>query len=404
MNILVFNCGSSSLSFKVYQANEKTAPSVLLKGKGHRVGVTGSEPAFIEFTQGETYDKQVTPLETHRAAAALVYQYLATNNIPIDAVGHRFVHGGSQFATSAILDKPTLTRLRQCLGLAPLHNPISMAVIDESIETVASGIPQFCTFDTAFHSPIPEVAHAFPLPKEIRKGFGFRKFGFHGLSYTFVTTAAADFLNLDLGNSRIVAAHLGTGGSSVAAIKNGESQDTSMGYSPLAGLVMSTRSGDMDPMLMTWLIGNYGYRADALEQLLNKKSGLLGLSEFSSDLRDIIGRIEENGQESAELALEMYCLRLTKYIGSYIAVLGGIDALIFTDDIGITNPLVRKKVCEGLQWAGISFDETANKEINKDKIVRLTTQDSPCAVLSVPTDEEVVIVWEGVKLLQGVKQ
>jgi acetate kinase len=235
----------------------------------------------------------------------------------------------------------------------------------------------------------------------VTEKFGFRKYGFHGLSYSYVTRAAARFLTTPLENLRIVACHLGTGGSSVAAVKNGHSVDTSMGYSPLPGLVMSTRSGDIDPFLTLYLMSLYGYRPDDLLDILNKQSGLLGLSGFSSDIRDIIRRISEQGEGQAELAFAMYVHRLKKYIGSYVLALAGLDCLVFTDDIGLHNPLVREKVCDNMEWCGIVLDSDANQHAVGDNISRLSPDGSSVQVLAIPTEEEQVIATEGARLLGG---
>ena len=402
LNVLVFNCGSSSLSFKIFQVENGEIESVVLSGKAHRVGVKGSEPSFLEYKRGNEADKETVPLENHQIAARFVLKYVKDHGLDIDAIGHRFVHGGQQFATSAMIDEKTLAQINRCLPLAPIHNPISKSVIEESIATY-SELPQYVTFDTAFHSGMPARAYTYALPEEIRRRHGFRKFGFHGLSYTYVTRVALDYLGLPTKGSRLVACHLGTGGSSVAAIQDGQSIDTSMGYSPLAGLVMSTRSGDVDPMMLLYLMDSYGFRELEIEEMLNKKSGLIGISEFSSDLRDILSRMNEEsgeGEEQAGLAFSMYCHRLRKVVGSYIAALGGIDALIFTDDIGVTNAPVREKVCEGLGWAGVSADPELNPKATKDAILTISPGDAPVKVLTVPTDEERVIVWEGIRLLK----
>lgn len=404
MNVLVFNCGSSSLSFKIFDVEEEDVRSVVLKGKAHRVGVKGSEPSFLEYQRNGSQDKDVIPLESHRIAAVKVLEYVRANNLSIDAIGHRFVHGGRQFATSARIDKKVLKQIEQCLALAPIHNPISQSVIQESLKAYP-GVMQYVTFDTAFHSDMPEQAYTYALPDELREKQGFRKFGFHGLSYTYVTRTAIEYLGLREGGSRIVACHLGTGGSSVAAIKDGKSIDTSMGYSPLAGLVMSTRSGDLDPMMLLYLMGSYQLRELELEDILNKKSGLIGVSGFSSDLRDILNRMKSgNGsgnEDQAELAFRMYTHRLKKYVGSYVVALGGIDALVFTDDIGVTNAPVRQSVCDGLGWAGITLDAGRNEAAGKEEIATVSSDESRAKVLTVPTDEERVIVWEGIRLVKG---
>lgn len=370
---------------------------VILSGKAHRVGVKGSEPSFIEYKLGGNAEKEVTPIRSHRRAASLVAAYVKDHCIRIDCIGHRFVHGGSHFSRSAMLNENSLQSLRLCLPLAPIHNSISLSVIYECRKSFPD-VRQYVTFDSAFHSSLPDYAYTYALPKNVVETFGFRKYGFHGLSYTYVTREAARFLSTPLEALRIVACHLGTGGSSVAAIQNGRSVDTSMGYSPLPGLVMSTRSGDIDPMLTLYFMSLYGVRPDDLMDILNKKSGLLGISEFSSDIRDIIHRLSESGAEQAELALDMYVHRLKKYIGSYIAVLGGVDVLIFTDDIGLRNPLVREKVCQHMEWCGLVLDKEANRGAVGEELSVLSAGDSAVHVLAIPTDEEVVIATEGMEL------
>lgn len=398
MNILVFNCGSSSVSYKVFGVEDSGNIEVIAVGKAHRVGVTGSEPSFIEHSYEGKNRKDVLPITNYRQAAKLVLGFIRENGISIDGIGNRFVHGGTYFQKSAFVDEQTLQKLKLCLPLAPLHNPIALSVIFES-RKVFPDIRQYVVFDSAFHSTIPDYAYTYALPRHIVEKYNYRKYGFHGLSYSYVIKSASDFLNIPRDKLKIVACHLGTGGSSVAAVKNGISVDTSMGYSPLSGLVMSTRSGDIDPMLMIYMMVYYGYRNDELLDLLNKKSGLLGVSGFSSDIRDIIGKIPEEDQ--AGLAFDMYINRLKKYIGSFIvAALGGLDVLIFTDDIGTKNPLVREKVCENMEWCGISLDKEKNKRYGMEKPGLISAGNSKVSVIAIPTDEEVVIAWEGIRLLK----
>jgi len=402
VNILVFNCGSSSLSYKIFEVSgDETA--ILLAGKAHRVGVTGSEPSFIENKLRGTVEKETVPIADHRGAAALALKYILAHKLPVDCVGHRFVHGGEYFRESAFVDAASMENLVKCLPLAPIHNPMALSAIRECRATLPE-TRQYVTFDSAFHSAMPAHAYTYALPRSIIERFGFRKYGFHGLSYTYVTGAAARRLGRPLEKLRLIACHLGTGGSSVAAVRNGRSIDTSMGYSPLQGLVMSTRSGDIDPMLTVYLMAVYGYRPDDLLDFLNKKSGLLGISGFSSDIRDIIGRMEEGDERpQADLAFSMYVQRLKKYIGSYVAALGGADALIFTDDIGVRNPHVRERVCAGMEWCGIRLDPDANAKAPTDAIACISAPDSPVAVLSVPTEEELLICREGARLLGGAR-
>ncbi len=401
MNILVFNCGSSSVSYKVFRVEDIKKIEVVIEGKAHRVGVKGSEPSFVEHKYKQRTQKDVVPITNYRQAAKLILKFINENNIIIDCIGNRFVHGGTYFQKSAIINEENLRKLELCMPFAPIHNPIALSVIFES-RRVFPDIRQYVVFDSAFHSTIPDYAYTYALPKYIAEKYNYRKYGFHGLSYLYVIKTVSDFLETPAEKLKIAACHLGTGGSSVAAIRNGCSVDTSMGFSPLSGLVMSTRCGDIDPMIMIYLMVSYGYRNDELLNLLNKKSGLLGISGFSSDIRDIIGRISEGKQSG--LAFKIYIQRLKKILGSYIvAALGGLDVLIFTDDIGVKNPLVREKVCEDMEWCGIVLDKEKNKKYDMKKPQLLNSRNSKVLIVALPTDEEVVIAREGIKLLKEEK-
>ena len=398
MNILVFNCGSSSLTYKIFEAGNSDNIITVLSGKAHRVGSRGPEESFIENHYQNRTDKKITPIQNNREAARLALEYILNKNIRIDYVGHRFVHGGAEFTRTTLVDERVFEKLTDCIPLAPIHNPVSLSVIKEVSESLKD-IPQYVAFDSAFHSGIPYYAYTYALPKRIVEEFGYRKYGFHGLSYSYVTKEAARFLGKNLEELKIVACHLGTGGASVAAIKNGHSIDTSMGYSPLPGLVMSTRCGDIDPMLTIYMMVKYGYRPDDLMDILNKESGLLGISGTSSDIRDILHGISEE-KPQIELAFKMYIHRLKKYIGSYIAILKGVDTFIFTDDIGVHNWQVREKVCEDMEWSGIVLDEKRNKSVTDDKICKISTDDSDVDIVTVPTEEELVICLEGLKVVE----
>ena len=399
MNILIFNCGSSSLIYKIFEVKRPDNIKVLLSGKAHRVGVKGAEGSFIDNSYNNKTSKEILSIENHQKAASLALKFLTEKNISIDYVGHRFVHGGSEFRDSAMITEDVFKKLMACLPLAPIHNPISLSVIQETRKTLPD-ISQYVAFDSAFHSKIPEQAYTYALPERIVKEFGFRKYGFHGLSYSYVTKEATRFLGKGLDELKIVACHLGTGGASVTAIKNDHSIDTSMGYSPLPGLIMSTRCGDIDPMLTIYMMVMYGYRPDDLMDILNKESGLLGVSGTSSDIRDILHSISEE-KDQIELAFKMYIHRLKKYIGSYIAILGGINALIFTDDIGVHNWQVRKKVCENMEWAGVVLDKKRNENVTDDKTCKINTDDSGVDILTIPTEEELVICLEGLRIIEG---
>lgn len=396
MNILVFNCGSSSLNYKLYQTDNQNTLTVLAFGKAHRVNVKGTEPAFLEHHWKKQSRKLETPLPDHAHAARLILQHLTEQGLQISTMGHRFVHGGELFKSSTLLDEAALRKLETCMPLAPIHNPNSMSVI-QVCKQASPGIPQYAVFDTAFHANIPDYACKYALPYNISEKYGLRKFGFHGLSYTYVCQAAAQFLGKELSAIRIIACHLGTGGSSVAAISHGTSIDTSMGYTPLAGLMMSTRTGDFDPMLPLHMQTELGFTPQELNRILNKESGLLGVSGFSSDLRDIEKQMATNNR--ARLAFEMYTYRLKQYIGAYIATLGGVDVLIFTDDIGVKSWQVRHAVCNSLSFCGIILDNERNRTVSQKDISDISSTDSTTSILVMPTDEESVICREGIALL-----
>lgn len=400
MNVLVFNCGSSSLTYKLFKVRSPGKREVLLAGKAHRVNVKGTEPSYLTFNFGGEEEKKVLPLDSHATAANLVLNFLKDNNLSVDYIGHRFVHGGVSFSGTTLVDEKTLGLLRECVALAPLHNRVALDVILVSRKLLPEA-KHYVVFDTAFHKTIPSYANTYPLPKTIVRRFGFKKYGFHGLSYSYVLRSLQEYLGSSLENSRIVACHLGTGGSSVAAIKEGKSLDTSMGFSPLSGLVMSTRCGDIDPMMATYLMVTYGYRPELLMELFNKESGLLGISGFSSDIRDIINRSHEDGKEETDLAIKMYVHRIKKFIGSFVAELGGIDLLIFTDDIGLHNWYIRQKVCQEMEWCGIEIDEYLNVGSSGDEISSINSGNSRVGVWVVPNDEEAVIYLEGERLLQN---
>ena len=397
MNILVFNCGSSSLTYKVFRIKSPENIDVILSGKAHRVGVKGSEPSFIEHHFDKGQEKKELPIANHSEAALLVLDKVKQLDIKIDYIGHRWVHSLGRFKTSFI-DQKMLGILKSLAPLLPIHHPATLSVIYKC-RKIFPKTPQYVTADCAFHSSIPYYAYTYALPKDIVNKFGFRKYGFHGLSYQYVVGEASRFLKISLKGSKIVACHLGTGGSSVAAIRDGQSIDTSMGYTALSGLIMSTRSGDIDPMLSIYLMTLYGYRTDDLENIVNNKSGLLGISMFSSDIRDVINVISKNKQ--AELAFNMYIHALKKYIGSYVVALQGIDVLIFTDDIGIHNWLVRERTCENMEWCGIMLDKEINWQAVGDETSLLSAKNSTVKILAIPTEEELVICLDGIKLIGG---
>ncbi|OGJ85470.1 MAG: hypothetical protein A2268_12900 [Candidatus Raymondbacteria bacterium RifOxyA12_full_50_37] len=394
--ILTFNCGSSSLTFKTFTVKAGNDIEEIFIGKAHRVGVKGSEPSFIEYTFSGRREKVETPLPNHGKAALMVLKQIDDLNIKIDYIGHRWTLSAGHF-TTAFLNSKLLNTLKALVPLFPIHHPAMMSVIAQCLKGYP-GIIQYVTSDNAFHSTIPEYASTYALSRSIIKKCGFRKYGFHGLSYNFVVKQAGTYLKIPASELKIVACHLGTGGSSVAAIDRGRSIDTSMGYTALQGLVMSTRAGDIDPMLTIYLMITFGLRSDEVANLLNKKSGLLGLSGFSSDIRDIIKRIPGK-EKQAEIALNMYVHRLKKYIGSYVTLLGGADVVLFTDDIGLHNWLVREKACQAMDWCGIILDQDRNRQAIGDTVSVISPPGSKVTILAMPTEEELVICWDGIRLL-----
>ncbi len=399
-HILVFNCGSSSLGCKIFQAGDVVDPRPIFSAKAHRVGTQGSEPAFVQYEGPAISRKIVGPLPDHRVAARQILEQIKLHGVPVNLIGHRFVHGGDLFQAAVIIDPIVMQALEQCASLAPIHNPVTLSVIHECQETLPAQL-QFAAFDTAFHASIPDYAYTYPVPPRICQRFHFRKYGFHGLSYAYIARAAPAVLGLAPEHLRMVVCHLGTGGSSVCAMRNGRSLDNSMGYSPLTGLMMSTRCGDIDPMLTLYLMLTYDVRPADLLELLTEKSGLLGVAGFSSDLRDIIRKVGLQEQERAALAFRMYVHRLRKYIGSYVAALGGMDALVFTDDIGVSNWLVREKACQGLQGFGVRLDREANRRAAGATAALISSKHSRVKVLAMPTAEEWVVAEEGARLTRG---
>jgi len=383
---LVFNVGSSSLTFKLYRHSE-----VLLRGKCHRVGVQSAEAAFMEVRHRETEVRLPVGLPDHVAAAGHVLDYVESGGFQVDAVGHRFADGGGYFDRGTIVDAATRLLLEQCAPLAPLHNVVALAMID-LVEKRHPGVSQYVVFDSTFHAGLPDVARTYALPRRLAETY--RKHGFHGLSYADVVEKATWYLGE--AHFRAVVLHLGTGGSSACAIVDGRSVDTSMGYSPLQGLVMNTRRGDLDPGIVVELM-RQGHSADDLSRLLHRESGLYGLSGgLSSDIRDLVADATD---PRALAAVDLYVYRIKQYIGAYSAVMNGLDLLIFTDDVGLRVPQVRSAVCLNMEYLGILLDEERNSYASPDRIEPLHTDDARVRILAVPNDEERSIYDEGLRLL-----
>ena len=390
MNVLVINCGSSSLK---YQLIDSESEAVLAKGLCERIGIDGRL-----VYQKTGLDKEITEaaMPTHKQAIQMVLDALVNPKTgaiaslsEIDAVGHRVVHGGEKFAASTLLTPEVLKGIEECNDLAPLHNPANLIGIDACKELMPN-VPMVGVFDTAFHQTMPKKAYLYGLPHEYYEKYKVRRYGFHGTSHSFVSKRTAEFLGMDLKNSKIIVAHLGNG-ASISAVLNGECVDTSMGLTPLEGLVMGTRSGDIDPAIMEFIAKKENLDIEGIMNVLNKKSGVLGISGLSNDYRDLLEG-EENGNQDAHNALDVLVYRIIKYIGAYHVAIGGADAIALTAGAGENNFVVRGRIVEGLSALGIKLNEAANTVRGEELL--LSTPDSTIPVWVVPTNEELRIARE----------
>ncbi len=396
MNILVINCGSSSLKYQLINMENE---EVLAKGLVERIGMDGAR--IKHTTTGKDSVVIEEEMKDHRRALELVLgslvneEYGAIKSMDeIAAVGHRIVHGGEKFADSVIIDQEVMTALDDCVELAPLHNPANIMGI-EACRELMNDTPMVGVFDTAFHQTMPAGNYMYALPYRLYDTYGVRKYGFHGTSHKYVTARAADMLDKNVDDLNIITCHLGNG-ASITAVKNGKSIDTSMGFTPLEGLAMGTRSGDMDPSIIPFLMNKEGLDADAINTLLNKESGVFGISELSSDFRDLEDAMNE-GNEKAKLALEVFINRVKKYIGAYSALLPQIDGVVFTAGIGENSAMIREAVCEGLEPLGIEIDSELNDMRGKEAIVN--KEGSKVKVLVIPTNEELMIARDTLGLV-----
>ena len=392
MKVLVINCGSSSLK---YQLIDSETEEVMAKGLCERIGIDGA----LTYQKAGCDKEQTTPaMPTHKEAIQLVLDALVNPTTgaikdlsEVEAVGHRIVHGGEKFASSAIIDDEMLAAVEECNDLAPLHNPANLIGI-RACQELMPGVPMVGVFDTAFHQTMPTKAYLYGLPYEYYEKYKVRRYGFHGTSHSFVSKHFAEFAGLDINNSKIVVAHLGNG-ASISAVVNGKCVDTSMGLTPLEGLVMGTRSGDIDPAIMEFIAKKEGLDIAGVMNVLNKKSGVQGISKVSSDFRDLEEGMNK-GDKLCEAAIEVFAYRVAKYIGAYVAAMNGVDGIAFTAGIGENAPLVRKKVVEYLGYLGISLDEEANGHRGEDLMI--STPDSKVKVAIIPTNEELAIARETV--------
>ena len=397
MNILVINCGSSSLK---YQLIDSESEKVLAKGLCERIGIDGSAITH----QPADGDKVTTkvPMPDHTEAVKYVIEKLTDPEVgvvksldEIGAVGHRIVHGGEKFASSVVIDDEVLKAVEECNDLAPLHNPANLIGIN-SCKKIMPGVPMVAVFDTAFHQTMPKKAYLYGLPYEYYENYKIRRYGFHGTSHDFVSNRVAEILGKKREDLKIIVCHLGNG-ASVSAVKNGQCVDTSMGLTPLEGLIMGTRSGDLDPAIISFIAQKEKLSAEEVINICNKKSGVLGLSDgLSSDFRDL-GNAAEEGNEKAKTALETWSYRVAKYVGAYVAAMNGVDVIAFTAGVGENNFMAREMVCEYLGYLGVTIDKEANKIRGEE--ITISTPDSKTTVMVVPTNEELAIARETVRLV-----
>lgn len=395
MNVLVINCGSSSLKYQLLDMDTET---VLAKGLAERIGIDGA--VVVHQPAGKDKVKFEQPMETHKEALDIIMAALVDPNHgvikdlkEIDAVGHRTVHGAETFASSVVINDEVIKKMEDCSELAPLHNPANLIGI-RACEELLPGVPMVGVFDTAFHQTMPAEAYVYPLPYEMYEKHRIRKYGFHGTSHRFVSLTAAELLGENIANLKLISCHLGNG-ASVAAIRYGKCIDTSMGLTPLAGLEMGTRCGDIDPAIIPFLCDK-GYTVDQVNTMMNKESGVLGVSGVSSDFRDVEAAAEA-GNERAKLALDIFIYRVKTTIGAYVAAMDGVDGIIFTAGLGENSSKDRAAVCNGLKYLGIQLDEEKNSK--RGEALVISTPDSRTKVMVIPTNEELMIARDTVELV-----
>ena len=395
MKILVLNCGSSSIKYALY---DMTTRSVITSGGIEKIGLPDS---FIKYKLGGEKHQQSRPIEEHTAGVQFIFEVLTqgphavlSDPAEIAAVGHRMVHGGERFTESVRLTPQVMQAFAECNDLAPLHNPANIKGVS-AVSRLLPHVPQVGVFDTAFHQTMPDYAYMYALPYELYERYGIRRYGFHGTSHRYVSARACEFLGIKAEGTKMVTCHVGNGGS-IAAVVDGKCIDTSMGLTPLEGLVMGTRAGDIDGGAVTFIEKKLGLDADGMSNLLNKKSGVAGLTGGSSDMRDV-ENAAKNGDERAKLAQDMYFYRIKKYIGAYAAAMGGLDVVVFTAGVGENQVSMRSEVCKNMEFLGIKFDEEKNKVRGEEAVI--SADDSRVKVVVIPTDEELMIATDTMNLL-----
>jgi len=411
MNVIVFNCGSSSMKFQIIDTDiekiDKNTDVQLAKGLIERLG---SQSLITFQVEGKQTIKEALPLRDHRAALNYIMKWVTSEEteIPgingledIHAIGHRVVHGGEKFKSSCRIDNEVIQGIEDCIDLAPLHNPANLKGIYAAREIFGPSVPQVAIFDTAFHSTMPESVYLYAIPYQLYRRFKIRKYGFHGTSHRYIAYRYRALTNTKREECNIITLHLGNG-SSACAIKGGSSIATSMGFTPLEGLVMGTRCGDIDPTVIEYLSHKEGASVDEVFSILNKRSGVLGISGLTNDMRDLLEEIEEHQDRRAKLAVDMFCERIKKYIGAYIASMNCCDAICFSAGIGENSAKIREKTCENLEFLGIKLDPKLNKQAVGGKEMKISTEDSKIAVYVIPTNEELVFARDTVRVVLNI--
>ena len=413
MNVLVLNCGSSSLKFQIIQTDlqiiQKNADKQLAKGLIERIG---SQALVTLQATGKSPVKHAAPLRDHKAALDHIIKWIISEEaqIPgiqslhdIHAIGHRVVHGAERFTNSTLIDDSVIRGIEDCIDLAPLHNPANLKGITASREVFGTGIPQAVVFDTSFHSTMPETSFLYAIPYQLYRRHKIRRYGFHGTSHRYVAYRYRQLTGKSREETNIITVHLGNG-CSACAIKSGASFDTSMGLSPLEGLVMGTRCGDIDPAVLEFLSHKEGMSMNEIDTLLNKQSGLLGISGLTNDMRDLLAEAREHQDRRATLAINMFTQRVKKYIGSYLAEMNGADAIVFTGGIGENSVIVRQRICANLEWLGIEIDEQLNSEKVGGHEGEINKKDARMKVFVIPTNEELLIARDTVRCVLSAPQ
>jgi acetate kinase len=413
MNILVLNCGSSSIRFQlietdVEQINENTDRRL---ARGHLERIGGEAVVTLQSADREP-ERSTAQIRDVRAAVEFITRWACSEAsgiaevqsvADIHAVGHRVVHGGERFTHSVLITDDVLRGIKDCIDLAPLHNPANVKGIEAAREVLGAGLPQAAVFDTAFHQSLPERAFLYALPYQFYRRHRIRRYGFHGTSHRYVAYRYRQLLGITREETNVITLHLGNG-CSAAAIKGGDSVDTSMGLTPLEGLVMGTRSGDIDPAIVDFVSAKEGLAPQEVESLLNKQSGLIGISGLTNDMRELLAESRENNDRRARLAIEIFCYRAKKYIGSYLAAMGGADSIVFTGGIGENSPEIRALICEDMQWLGLDLDEERNRAHTRGREGSISREGSRLAAYVIPTDEELLIARDTVRSVRGIPQ